>query len=67
MEIKTILTKVTMTYWNGNYTAYLTIGGDAVALAKGETQAEAYEKLQLQPVTIGDLIGWAIPLEVVGA
>jgi hypothetical protein len=61
MEIKAILTKVTVTYWDDIYTVWLTIGADAVAMAQAETQAEAYEKLQMQMLSIGDLIGWAIP------
>ena len=64
MEIKAIPTKVTVTYWDGIYTVWITIGADAVAMAQGETQAEAYEKLQNQFLTIGDIIGWEIPNQI---
>lgn len=64
MEIKATLVKVRLDYWDGLYSVYLYIGTEAVAMAKAETEAEAYEKLQEQMLPIGDLIGWAIPAEI---
>ena len=64
MEIKATLTKVTMDYWDGLCIIYLHIGTEVVAMAKAETEAEAYEKLQEQTLPIGDLIGWEIPAEI---